>query len=371
MITHSFRPPVVVGLSGGVDSAVTALQLQRQGYPVSGLFMKNWVDYANATECTVQQDRRDAQAVAQRLNIPFYEANFAVEYWEQVFRHFLDEYRRGRTPNPDILCNREIKFKAFLDHAWAQGNSLIATGHYARIEQAGEHYRLLKGRDKNKDQSYFLYTLGQKQLSSVLFPLGELEKSHVRRMAAEAHFPNYNKKDSTGICFIGERRFKEFLSRYLPAQPGEICSPEGEILGKHDGLMYYTLGQRRGLGIGGRKNSAGTPWFVVGKDLIQNRLFVAQDKDSPWLKSQSLEANQLHWVAGTPPSFPYRCTAKTRYRQAEQPCTLTELDRDSLRVTFDSAQHAVTPGQAVVFYQSEECLGGGTITTTDAPGVQL
>ncbi|ADE15860.1 tRNA (5-methylaminomethyl-2-thiouridylate)-methyltransferase [Nitrosococcus halophilus Nc 4] len=365
------RPKVVVGLSGGVDSSVAALQLQHQGYPISGLFMKNWVDFADESECTIAQDREDAHAVTSLLGISLHEANFAMEYWDQVFRYFLDEYRLGRTPNPDILCNREIKFKAFLNHALELGNPLIATGHYARIEQKEGRYRLLKGRDKNKDQSYFLYTLGQKQLSHTLFPLGELEKPQVRRIAAGANLPNHNKKDSTGICFIGERRFKEFLGRYLPAQPGEMRTPQGELIGKHDGLMYYTLGQRRGLGIGGRKNSNGAPWFVVGKDLPRNTLYVAQGGDHPWLKSQTLEANQLHWVAGQPPSLPYLCAAKTRYRQADQPCTLTKITNGRIKVVFDSPQYAVTPGQAVVFYRRDECLGGGTITTTDAPGIQL
>lgn len=333
--------------------------------------MKNWIDYADAAECTAGQDKEDAQAVARLLDIPFYEANFAREYWDRVFRYFLDEYQMGRTPNPDILCNQEIKFKTFLNHALELGNTLIATGHYAQISQVDGQYHLHKAQDKNKDQSYFLYTLGQKQLAYTLFPLGELEKPQVRRLAAEAHFPNHNKRDSTGICFIGERRFKEFLSRYLPAQPGEMRSPAGELIGKHDGLMYYTLGQRQGLGIGGRRNSNGAPWFVVGKNLARNILYVAQGKDSHWLKSQALEANRLHWIAGQAPPLPYHCVAKTRYRQADQPCTLTEIINDCLRVRFNLPQHAVTPGQAVVFYQGDECLGGGTITTTDAPGTYL
>jgi len=362
-------PKVAVGLSGGVDSSVAALQLQQQGYLISGLFMKNWVDFADESECTIRQDREDARAIACSLGISFHEANFAIEYWDQVFSYFLEEYRRGRTPNPDILCNREIKFKAFLNYALALGNTLIATGHYARIKQVEGGYRLLRGRDRNKDQSYFLYTLGQKQLSHSLFPLGELDKPQVRRIAATARFPNHNKKDSTGICFIGERRFKEFLSRYLPAQPGEMRTPEGDFIGKHDGLMYYTLGQRQGLGIGGRKNNNGAPWFVVSKDLAQNILYVAQGRDHPWLKSQTLEANQLHWVTGRAPSLPYRCTIKTRYRQIDQPCTLIEIINGSIKVIFDTPQHAVTPGQAAVFYQGDECLGGGTITTTDAPGI--
>lgn len=364
------KPKVVVGLSGGVDSSVAALRLQQQGYPTSGLFMKNWVDFADESECTVAQDKEDAQAVTSLLGISFHEANFAMEYWDRVFHYFLEEYRLGRTPNPDILCNREIKFKTFLDHALALGNTLIATGHYARIDQKEGRYRLLKGRDKNKDQSYFLYTLGQKQLSHTLFPLGELEKPQVRRIAIQARLPNHSKKDSTGICFIGERRFKEFLSRYLPAQPGEMRTPDKEWIGQHDGLMYYTLGQRRGLGIGGRKNSNGAPWFVVGKNLPQNTLYVAQGRDHPWLKSLILEANQLHWVAGHPPPLPYSCTAKIRYRQTDQHCTLTAIANGYIKVIFNAPQYAATPGQAIVFYQDDECLGGGTITTTDALGIQ-
>ncbi|BAW80319.1 tRNA (5-methylaminomethyl-2-thiouridylate)-methyltransferase [Candidatus Nitrosoglobus terrae] len=365
------RLKIVVGLSGGVDSSVAALRLQQQGYPVSGLFMKNWIDFADESECTAIQDSQDAQAITHLLGIPFYEANFSTEYWNQVFEHFLDEYRRGHTPNPDILCNREIKFKVFLNYALALGYDLIATGHYARIEHSKERYHLLKGQDKNKDQSYFLYTLNQKQLSHTLFPLGDLKKPEVRHIAATAQFPNYNKKDSTGICFIGERRFKEFLSRYLPAQPGDILTPEGEFIGKHDGLMYYTLGQRQGLGIGGRKNSSGNPWFVVGKNLMQNALYVAEDNPHYWLRSQTLQANQLHWIAGKSPAFPYRCAAKIRYRQADQACTLTEITHDSIQVTFDLTQYAATPGQAIVFYQNDECLGGGTIITTNALGLLL
>jgi len=306
--------------------------------------------------------------VAESVGISFNDANFAMEYWDHVFKHFLDEYRAGRTPNPDILCNREIKFRAFIDHAMQLGGHLIATGHYARVEKQGETYCLLKGLDRNKDQSYFLYTLGQPQLSRTLFPLGELPKPEVRRIAEQAGFITHDKKDSTGICFIGERRFREFLSRYIPAQPGEMRTPDGEHIGEHSGLMYYTLGQRQGLGIGGRKDSTGEPWFVAGKDMEKKILFVVQG-DHPWLHSQSLIAEQLSWVSGEPPTFPCRASAKTRYRQPDQACVIDQNEQGQLEVTFDESQRAVTPGQSVVFYQDDNCLGGGIIVKTDAPGV--
>lgn len=359
---------VVVGMSGGVDSSVATLLLKEQGYDVEGLFMKNWVDFAEESECTIEEDRKDAIQVAETVDVPFHEANFAMEYWDFVFKHFLDEYRAGRTPNPDILCNREIKFKAFLDHAMKLGGYMIATGHYARVEERDGIFHLLKGMDHNKDQSYFLYTLGQDQLSRTLFPLGELPKPEVRRIAEEAGFITHDKKDSTGICFIGERRFREFLGRYIPAQPGEMRTPDGELIGEHSGLMYYTLGQRQGLGIGGRKDSTGEPWFVAGKDMENKILYVVQG-DHPWLHSQSLKAEQLSWVAGTPPEFPCKAAAKTRYRQPDQVCTITQDDDGNIHVEFEESQRAVTPGQSVVFYQDDICLGGGIITSTDAPGI--
>lgn len=359
---------VVVGLSGGVDSSVAALLLNQQGYDVEGLFMKNWVDFAEESECTIEEDRKDAQSVAATVGVPFHEANFAMEYWDFVFKHFLDEYKAGRTPNPDILCNREIKFKAFLDHAMQLGGYMIATGHYARVEERDGIFHLLKGMDHNKDQSYFLYTLGQDQLSRTLFPLGELPKPEVRRIAEQAGFITHDKKDSTGICFIGERRFREFLGRYIPAQPGVMQTPEGEVIGEHSGLMYYTLGQRQGLGIGGRKDSTGEPWFVAGKDMEKKILYVVQG-DHPWLHSQNLKAEQLSWVSGTAPEFPCKAAAKTRYRQPDQPCIITQDKDGNVHVEFEDTQRAVTPGQSVVFYQDDVCLGGGIIVSTDAPGI--
>lgn len=359
---------IVVGLSGGVDSSVSALLLKQQGFDVEGLFMKNWVDYADESECTVEDDRKDAQSVADKVGIVFHEANFAMEYWDYVFKHFLDEYKAGRTPNPDILCNREIKFKAFLDHAMELGGYLIATGHYARVREHEGKFQLLKGLDNSKDQSYFLYTLGQAQLSRTLFPLGELPKTEVRQIAEKAGFINHDKKDSTGICFIGERRFREFLGRYIPAQPGEMRTPEGEKIGEHSGLMYYTLGQRQGLGIGGRKNSSGEPWFVAGKDMEKRILYVVQGEHE-WLYSTKLTAEQLSWVAGEAPELPCRASAKTRYRQPDQPCLITQDEQGNIQVEFDLPQRAVTPGQSVVFYQDDVCLGGGIIIDTNAPGM--
>lgn len=354
---------VIVGMSGGVDSSVAALLLKQQGYVVSGLFMKNWEDFPDG-ECPAVQDSQDVMAVCDQLGIEMDGINFAKEYWDRVFSYFLEEYRRFRTPNPDVLCNKEIKFKAFLDHALAHGADKIATGHYAKVEFRDGRYRLLKARDLNKDQTYFLYTLGQAQLSRTLFPLGDIIKLDVRRIAAEAGFANHDKKDSTGICFIGELDFKNFLQRYLPAQRGEMRTPEGKLVGQHDGLMFYTLGQRQGLGIGGLKDTNGEPWFVVGKDVARNVLIVAQGHDHPLLYSDSLEAGQLHWVSGDAPIMPLRCAAKTRYRQADQDCVVTALSNGRCLVTFDAPQRAVTPGQSVVFYRGDECLGGGIIETT-------
>ncbi len=358
------RPYVIVGLSGGVDSSVAALLLQQQGYRVEGLFMKNWEEDDDQDYCAAAADLADARAVCEKLGIPLHTINFSAEYWERVFSHFLAEYSAGRTPNPDILCNKEIKFRAFLDHALQLGADAIATGHYARVDAADGVYRLRKGLDPDKDQSYFLYTLQQEQLSRSLFPVGELRKSEVRSLAQEHGLVTHDKKDSTGICFIGERRFKDFLARYLPACPGEMRTPEGELVGRHDGLMYYTLGQRQGLGIGGRKEHGEAPWYVVGKELERNVLVVAQGHDHPRLFSSALAAGQLHWVAGRPPIAPHACHGKVRYRQGDQPCTITALNAERCQVSFAQAQRAVTPGQSVVFYDDDICLGGGIIEQT-------
>ena len=360
------KTPVMVGMSGGVDSSVAALLLKRAGCDVSGLFMQNWVEDDRFGECQADRDRADAVRVCAKLDVPFHARNFASDYWDRVFENFLSEYRAGRTPNPDVLCNREIKFKTFLDHARALGAERIATGHYARTDVIDGRYRLLRGHDTNKDQSYFLYTLGQHQLSATLFPVGELAKPAVRRMASEADLPTHAKKDSTGICFIGERNFREFLGQYIPAQPGAMRTPDGTELGEHIGTMYYTLGQRDGLRIGGRRGAGTEPWYVVGKDMPANVLYVAQGVDNPWLYSSRLAASELSWVAGTPPAAEFRCTAKTRYRQTDQACTVRLGDR-RCEVEFDAPQRAVTPGQSVVFYRDDECLGGAIIDATDAP----
>lgn len=352
---------IMVGISGGVDSSVTAYLLQQQGYDVHGLFMKNWEEDDDSEYCSASIDLEDATQICDTLGIPLHTRNFASEYWDNVFQYFLEEYRIGRTPNPDVLCNKEIKFKTFLEQALDMGASHIATGHYARVEQRNGFYRLLKAKDTNKDQTYFLHALNQQQLAKAWFPLGELTKPEVRHLAEQAQFANHAKKDSTGICFIGERKFKDFLSQYLPAQPGEMQTPEGKSMGQHDGLMYYTLGQRQGLGIGGDRDSSGDPWYVVEKNLDDNILIVAQGHNHPRLFRDELNADQLHWIAEAPQQLPYRCMAKTRYRQADQACTITQLDGEHCTVRFDEPQRAITPGQSVVFYQGDECLGGGVI----------
>lgn len=360
---HSLSAPrrrVTVGMSGGVDSSVAALLLQQQNYEVRGLFMRNWQETDPGFPCTAAEDARDALAVCERIGIELDAVDFSAEYWQRVFSYFLEEHRRGRTPNPDVLCNREIKFRAFLDHATTQGAEWIATGHYARVRLRDGRFELLKARDLGKDQSYFLHTLGQQQLSRSLFPLGELAKAEVRLIAARAGFANAAKKDSTGICFIGERDFNRFLSRYLPAQPGEIETADGERVGRHNGLMYYTLGQRKGIGIGGRRNAAEQPWYVVDKDLERNVLVVAQGHDHPRLYSRGLVVPEVHWIAGKPPPLALYCHAKTRYRQSDQACVVHALD-DGYRVEFAQPQRAITPGQSVVFYQDDVCLGGGVI----------
>ena len=351
---------VIVGMSGGVDSSVSALLLQQQGYQVEGLFMKNWEEDDGTEYCTAREDLADAQRVADTLDIPLHGANFAAEYWDHVFEHFLQEYRAGRTPNPDVLCNREIKFRAFLDYALVLGADMIATGHYARRGQAQGKGTLLKGLDGNKDQSYFLHAVAHRELEHTLFPLGEIQKPEVRRIAAQHGLVTHDKKDSTGICFIGERRFTDFLQQYLPAQPGEIHDLAGNPLGQHQGLMYHTIGQRQGLGIGGLADHGDEPWYVVDKDLDNNVLLVAQGNQHPALFKLTLTATQMHWVDGSGPSLPLACSAKTRYRQPDQACTLSASGQ-GFKVQFDTPQRAITPGQSVVFYQGELCLGGGII----------
>ncbi|OAH98068.1 tRNA 2-thiouridine(34) synthase MnmA [Methylomonas methanica] len=353
---------IIVGMSGGVDSSVTALILQEQGHKVTGLFMKNWEEDDGTEYCTAMEDLADAQQVCDKLGIELKTVNFAAEYWDDVFEVFLSEFKAGRTPNPDILCNKHVKFKAFLDYAIEDlGAEYIATGHYARVDQHNGEFRLLKGLDPNKEQSYFLYAMGQKALSRTLFPIGHLHKPEIRALADKAGFANSRKKDSTGICFIGERKFKEFLQRYLPHQPGEMRTPDGKYIGKHHGLMYYTLGQRQGLGIGGVKDAPDEPWFVLEKDLDNNVLIVGQGHEHPLMLHNTLEAGQLDWC-GKPLTETIRCAAKTRYRQPDQDCVVEPIDGGTrVKVRFDEEQRAITPGQSVVFYSGEVCLGGGII----------
>lgn len=359
-MNQTARTKVIVGMSGGVDSSVTALLLLQQGYDVEGLFMKNWDEDDGSEYCTAKADLIDAQGVADTLGITLHTANFASEYWDNVFEHFLAEYQAGRTPNPDILCNREIKFKVFLDYATVLGAEKIATGHYCRVRHAHDKTQLLKGLDPNKDQSYFLHAVTEAALAKTLFPIGELEKPAVRALAEQYQLVTAKKKDSTGICFIGERRFKDFLERYLPAQPGDMKTVDGDIIGKHSGLMYYTIGQRQGLGIGGTKNGSEDPWYVADKDMQHNVLIVAQG-DHPSLYASALECSQLHWINGEMPSSDTTLRCKIRYRQQDQACSITSLPHDRLRVDFDEAQRAITPGQSIVFYQDDVCLGGGII----------
>ena len=365
---------VVIGMSGGVDSSVSAWLLKEQGYEVIGLFMKNWEDDDDSEYCSTRQDWIDAASVADVVGVDIEAVNFAAEYKDRVFADFLREYQAGRTPNPDVLCNAEIKFKAFLDHAMALGADLIATGHYARVREVRSgpnagRFELLKALDASKDQSYFLHRLNQAQLSRTLFPLGEIPKTEVRQIAERLALPNAKKKDSTGICFIGERPFREFLNRYLSFQPGPMKTPEGEIVGEHVGLSFYTLGQRKGIGIGGLKthrNADGTndAWYVARKDVAANTLYVVQGHDHPWLLSSSLQAEQASWVAGSPPDSE-RLSAKTRYRQADMPCHFCAPTGDTFVLDFDTPQWAVTPGQSAVLYDGEVCLGGGIIASAE------
>jgi len=351
-----FVQRVVIGMSGGVDSSVAALVLKEAGYDVIGVFMKNWDEQDETGACTADADYDDVRRVCDAIDIPYYTVNFEREYWDRVFVYFLEEYKRGRTPNPDVMCNKEIKFKAFLEKALQLEADFLATGHYAQIGSEARLLTLLRGKDRNKDQSYFLYTLGQTQLAKTLFPIGSMTKKEVREKALQANLATAKKKDSTGICFIGEKDFKTFLSQYLPAQPGAMRTLDGQLKGYHDGLMYHTLGQRKGLGIGG----AGEAWFVVGKDVSTNTLLVAQGQDHPALYSEGLSAVDLSWVSGSPPASSFECTAKFRYRQPDQAVTV-HLTKTCAKVEFHQKQRAITSGQAVVFYQRALCLGGGTI----------
>ncbi len=355
------RNRVVVGLSGGVDSAVAAYLLKQQGCEVVGLFMKNWEDDDDDEYCSTRQDWLDAASVADVLGIDIEAVNFAAEYRERVFASFLAEYSAGRTPNPDVLCNAEIKFKAFLDHALRLGAAHIATGHYARVRQREGRFELLRGVDPGKDQSYFLHRLNQAQLARTLFPVGHLHKAEVRRIAREIGLPNAAKRDSTGICFIGERPFREFLNRYLPLQPGPIRTPEGKVVGEHVGLAFYTLGQRKGIGVGGTRDGSGEPWFVARKDMAGNTLWIVQGHDHPWLLARSLETADASWISGMPPAAGARLTAKTRYRQTDAPCTVAQAAGGRFTLDFDTPQWAPTPGQSAVLYEGEICLGGGVI----------
>jgi tRNA-specific 2-thiouridylase len=353
---------VIVGMSGGVDSSVAALLLKRQGFDVGGVFMKNWEDFGPEGPCPAERDARDALAACDRIGIELDAVNFADRYRERVFAHFLAEIRAGRTPNPDVLCNSEIKFRAFLDHALGTGAGWIATGHYAGVVERDGRFHLLRGRDPEKDQSYFLHGLSQEQLSRAVFPLHGLLKREVRGIAREAGLANHAKKDSTGICFIGERRFRAFLSRYVPERPGEIRGVDGRLLGAHAGVEFYTLGQRQGLGVGGRAGGNGRPWYVVAKDLPSNTLVVAQGHDHSLLYSRQLVTGPIHWIQADPTEGgAVRCTARVRYRQADQACIVGRIASDRYRVTFDVAQWAITAGQSAVFYQGDECLGGGVI----------
>lgn len=364
-LPHETR--VVIGMSGGVDSSVAALLLKEQGYDVIGIFMKNWDDTDENGVCTATEDYNDVIEVCNQIGIPYYAVNFEKQYWDKVFTYFLDEYRAGRTPNPDVMCNKEIKFKAFLEHAIALGADYVATGHYARVAYIDGEYKMLRGVDDNKDQTYFLNQLSQEQLSKTMFPLGELKKPQIREMAKEAGLATATKKDSTGICFIGERNFKDFLSNYLPAQPGVMQTLSGEVKGKHDGLMYYTIGQRHGLGIGGN----GDPWFAVGKNLKENILYVDQGFHNELLYGDEVIATNVGWVSNKAKEKEFKCTAKFRYRQEDNGVTVQIVDENTVRILCDEPIRAITPGQAVVFYDGDECLGGATIDEVYRSGKKL
>jgi tRNA-uridine 2-sulfurtransferase len=363
---------VVVGMSGGVDSSVTAWLLKEQGFDVVGLFMKNWEDDDDSEYCSTREDWIDVVSVADLIGIDVEAVNFAAEYKDRVFAEFLREYSAGRTPNPDVLCNAEIKFKAFLDHAMSLGAETIATGHYARVRENHGRFELLKALDHTKDQSYFLHRLNQAQLSKTMFPLGEIPKTKVREIAEQIGLPNAKKKDSTGICFIGERPFRDFLNRYLPTKPGPMMTPDGKVVGEHIGLAFYTFGQRKGIGLGGSKDGSGDPWFVAGKDMASNTLYVVQGHDHPWLLAHDLRAGNVSWVAGEPPAVGHACGAKTRYRQADARCTVGgapsaagESGDGQFSLHFPDAQWAVTPGQSAVLYDGDVSLGGGIIESVE------
>lgn len=359
------KTKIMLGLSGGVDSSVSALLLKQAGLNIEAVFMKNWEDDddINTKNCTSQQDLLDAQAVCDHLEIPLHTVNFSKQYWDNVFEYFLNTYSAGQTPNPDVLCNKEIKFKAFLDYAINMGADYIATGHYARINNNKNNntFSLLKGYDQNKDQSYFLHQLNQYQLSKSIFPIGDIPKDKVREIAKQAKIPTYQKKDSTGICFIGERKFKTFLEKYLPAQPGDIITPDKDIIGKHDGLMYYTIGQRQGLNIGGLKNYPEKPWYVAEKDLTNNLLIAVQDSNHELLNKTSLNIENIHWIENRPEQYPFKCQAKIRYRQKDQDCEIHISNNNLFKVIFSEPQRAITAGQSIVFYNKDITLGGGVI----------
>jgi tRNA-specific 2-thiouridylase len=359
------KPTIAVGLSGGVDSAAAACLLKQQGYDLMGIFMQNWQTHIDDPYCTADQDIKDAQSVCEILSIPFHVVNFSKEYWDRVFKKCLDDFAQGLTPNPDIGCNREIKFNVFLTYAIELGASKLATGHYARIIRDPKGYQLHKGEDSAKDQSYFLYTLNQYALSHTLFPLGDLTKSKVRTLAEQAGLKNAHKKDSTGICFIGARKFNTFLKQFMLTKVGNIETVHGKVIGQHEGLMFYTLGQRHGLNIGGQANTNNAPWYVLQKDMKRNVLIAGQGKDNPLLYTQTLQVKQLHWIQGEPVRLPYACWAKIRYRQLDQVCTIDQhAERETLNVLFEKPQRAVTPGQSIVFYQGNLCLGGGVIISS-------
>lgn len=355
------KAKVIVGMSGGVDSSVAAWILKEQGYEVEGLFMKNWEQDDNDDFCAAAEDLADAQAVADQLHIPLHSVNFAQEYWQRVFSHFLSEYEAGRTPNPDVLCNKEIKFNAFLNHALSLGADFIATGHYAKVREIDAKPGLFKAKDREKDQTYFLHAVDRDALSKTLFPVGDFQKEQIRAFARELNLVTHDKKDSTGICFIGEKRFKSFLNEFILAKPGEIRSVGGALLGQHDGLMFYTLGQRQGLKIGGRQDSGEEPWYVVDKDIDNNILLVAQGQNHPTLYAQGLICSKIHWLADCVQNLPMTCYAKTRYRQPDQACVISPENNGQHYIMFSELQRAITPGQYIVFYDKNQCLGGATI----------